>query len=572
LWTTRSLLPTDPFSYSFAGAPWRFKDVIPEVIFYVGRALIGPMWFVVLKVLALLAMGACFHQFARRGERSWGVTQVAVAVVAFSTSVPVRPSLFSLVGFAALLPLLDRLRIRAGATAFRDAVRLLWPIILVEWIWAQLHRFAVAGDVVVCAFAAYLLLARLAAVSPRLVAILGPRPSWRIVAASSVGALLCAASTLVNVTGVPLFVGFGRMARHRELVDRIGEWAKLAPVELWRAFPLAIGAAAAVLALVVARVVVAVVRRDTDPPFVLVHVVLLATASAAALQSVRALPYLVILAAAFGARIVAEAARDLASRCRSLVVAGTQVMVASALVALSMWQRGPDPFSPVEDPSVAPVGAIAFATEHGLGGPVANSYDLGGYIIADAWPAMRVRVDPRFEMVYPPDFLRRADRAEHDPAAFDSMRAADGVTWAMGANKPSNPSFMFLARSLDWALVYWSESAAVYVLRSAHPALEPLAFRTMGQSADVTDDVLRVLSRARDPATLAVVRSELLRMLEASPDSWRAGIALALFYHLLGPRYDQARDRIFDHLRAVHGDRAVQEAIDRVAGLPRGSS
>ena len=30
IWTTRSLVPTDPFSYSFAGAPWRFKDVVPE--------------------------------------------------------------------------------------------------------------------------------------------------------------------------------------------------------------------------------------------------------------------------------------------------------------------------------------------------------------------------------------------------------------------------------------------------------------------------------------------------------------------------------------------------------------
>ncbi len=302
------------------------------------------------------------------------------------------------------------------------------------------------------------------------------------------------------------------------------------------------------------------------------HALFLATGVVGVVESVRVLPYLVVIAAAYGTRLIAEASHGLAERSHAIVRTGAHVLVASALVALALWHRGTDPFSAAEDPAVSPSGALTFAREHGLGGRVANSFDLGGYIIADAWPAMRVRVDPRLGMVYPEEFLDRALRAEHDPRAFDEMQAADGVTWALGANRATNPGFLFLAQSPRWALVYWSESAAIYVLRSAHPELDALAFRTMGRSVDVTDDVLRVMASARDPAVLADARRELLRMIEASPESWRVGIALALFYHLLGPHYDQARDRVFDHLRAIHGAPAVQAAIDRVAGLPRGGA
>ncbi len=206
IWTTRSLLPTDPFSYSYARAPWPFKDIVPEVLFYAGHALWGPSWFVVVKVLALCAMGLCFYLFGCKGRRSWGA-QVAVALVALTTSVPVRPSLFSLVGFAVLLTLVERARVDAGATGPRHLVRLVGPIVLLQWVWSELHRFALAGDFVVGAFAAYLLLVRLTAKGPRTTAVLGPRPSSRVVVATFAGRFSALSRRWSTSTGCRFFSG-----------------------------------------------------------------------------------------------------------------------------------------------------------------------------------------------------------------------------------------------------------------------------------------------------------------------------------------------------------------------------
>src|SRR5579862_1131060 len=48
-------LPTEIFSYRFAGQGWPYKDLLADVLLYAGFAAIGFSWFFLLK----LAAGAC---------------------------------------------------------------------------------------------------------------------------------------------------------------------------------------------------------------------------------------------------------------------------------------------------------------------------------------------------------------------------------------------------------------------------------------------------------------------------------------------------------------------------------
>ncbi len=562
----RSTLPVDPFSFSFGGAPWRYKDVCAEVIFYLGYAALGTPWLAVLKMLALAGLGAAIHGFALPRRRSVTAMLLATAVLPVAILIPERPNLFSLVAFAAAVTLLERVRRGAGVDDPRTMVRLLAPVVLLDWAWTALHRFALFGHVLAFALAGYL--AVLLVVPPH--PLLGPRPGRRFVAATFLAALAGLGLGFVNPEGAAVFTSSRTMAGHPELRALIVDWQRLPMGVEIRAFPL--GTCLVLLALVAmaVRTTRAVVRHEAEAPFVLPHWALLAAAMAAAYDSVRAVPYLVVLATLLGSRALAEA---LASGVeRRLGAAGTPRLVAATGLALVLghaYLHKDEPFTTASDPLSYPIGALDFARAHGLAGRVANSYDFGGYVIARAWPDVRVLVDNRNETVYPAEFLVRALDAESHGATFRAMRAEDHATWALAVNQPDKRTFPFLAGDPAWALVFWSDSAALYVLRAAHAELVPLAFRHVGQSMSLVGDVAAAVAESHgDPDRLGEIRAELLRMLEASPASFRAGVALALFYQVLGPHYAEQRDHVFDHLRAVHGVEATRAAIAQVLAAP----
>jgi hypothetical protein len=77
-------------------------------------------------------------------------------------------------------------------------------------------------------------------------------------------------------------------------------------------------------------------------------------------------------------------------------------------------------------------------------------------------------------------------------------------------------------------MVYWSDTAAVYVRRDAHPELEALRYRFV-DPYDPVRSVLGALRTAASPETTAAIGREVHRMLVASPASPRALIAQALY-------------------------------------------
>jgi hypothetical protein len=206
---------------------------------------------------------------------------------------------------------------------------------------------------------------------------------------------------------------------------------------------------------------------------------------------------------------------------------------------------------------------VDFAAAQGLGGRVANALDFGGYLLWTSPKSMRVLVDGRRDLAYDPAFVRRALQSEHDSTIFSAMRAEDGITWALASNAPGQTGDAFLARDPSWALVYWSEPAAVYVRREAHSDLSSLMYRYVDPS-NVPLSIARAVAQSRgDTSILGGILGEVRRMLDASPDSLRANVALLALLDGLGPARRRERDALLDNLLLLTRDEPDMGAIVR---------
>ena len=271
------------------------------------------------------------------------------------------------------------------------------------------------------------------------------------------------------------------------------------------------------------------------------------------LTSVRWVPF----AATAAGLVVAIASGELATRRPP--PRGSSVLAGLLLLGLMYLRRGGDALRLGEDPTWSPRPAVTFARENGLAGDVVNSYEFGGYVMWSSWPSMRVLVDGRCEQVYSTDFLLRSMNSEHDARLFDEMRAQNRASWVIGVNRPGAVSYAFLAKDPRWMMVFWSDTAAVYALRSAHAELAPLAYRYV-DPVDVPGSVASALAfRGADWDVAAGVLSDIRRMLAASPDGVRPNLALAAFLDAVGPSGWAERDAIIDRLMLLtHGAPAIK--------------
>jgi hypothetical protein len=560
----RSTLPTDPFSFSFAGQPWGHKDLLAAVILYLGFAGLGFAWFSLLKALVVAGVGVSIFALGRRARAPDLVSTAlaGLAIVALQYRMVERPVLFSLALFPVLLLLLERLRdVRDTGRRPTIASRSLAVVMLI-WGWSLLHREAligigVFGLEVVAAWAARLL-GR------------APGPSNRYLVAVTAGLCLAAALPLISPSGVDFYTTSFAVARSDALREAITDWASIGPLELLGDFPIT-----AVLLLLALAGAIAVVRRvraglEVAGGVGLAHLFALLLFTAATLvDCVRWLPYASSLAAIVALRgFGGELAPLGRSAARSGDGRGTLVLVLLVVAVASWWQNvlGTG-VGPMRDRF--PDGAVAFADEHGLDGEVVNAFHLGGYLLWKSWPGTRVLIDGRNDLVYPPEFLLRVVESQRREEVFEQMRADDGATWVVAGNIPGHLSHAFLARSPDWMLVYWSEPAVIYVKREAHRDLAHLELEHVDPVA-VDASIVGAMQRfGRAPERLKAIGEEVRRMLEASPESLRANTAAVLYFHFRGPRYHARRDEVLERLRAIHaGHPAVVELERRLGGQP----
>ena len=208
-----------------------------------------------------------------------------------------------------------------------------------------------------------------------------------------------------------------------------------------------------------------------------------------------------------------------------------------------------------------PEGAVEFAREHRLGGRVANAFNLGGYLIWEMWPSVLVAIDGRNDIIYPPEYLEKVFRSQKRADVFDEMRSKDGVTWVMASNIPGHVTHGFLTRDDDWMLVYWSEPALIFVTRKDHPKLAKFELSYVDPLAVDVSVVSAATANAGDPAALAHLESQIMRMIEASPMSIRANTAGAIYFHFRGPAYRKQRNELLRMVDLLDTDGAWGEDL-----------
>jgi hypothetical protein len=511
-WAGRTTLPVDLFSFSFAGAPWRYKDLVADVMLW-GLFAHGGFWaLLALRLGCAAAMALGWRLLSKEALPLVVATGLALLLVPWAD----RPNHLSLALFPTVLALLERRRFG-------------W-LVLVSWLWIVLHRAALLGYVLVAARALDLAIARVCARRPRLSIVMGEPPSGRLVAIACVAACAAPLVGLVNPAGRAAFSSAVDVAGSEVLRVYIAEWKRLGLAALLnRNGLLALATAIAI----VARLVVAV-RTGRRARITAWHLGLVALFAFLATRSVRWLPYL-DLSCALALLLLLDGVR---------LRAATALASVTALTLAFVGRHGA-PFALGEDTSLQPVGAVDFARAHGLVGPLMHSYEFGGYLL---YRGVRVLVDGRLDQVYPPALVGEFIRAERNPAVRARLPVGD-ATWAIGSNNEARWTHRDLFRDPAWAEVYWSDAASVYVKRAAHPELAGFAYAVIDPAAPELAAANAV--RSGDRARISGARNELRRMLAESPTSVRANRALAVWFHLLGRPIE--RDTV---MRALPPDEA----------------
>jgi hypothetical protein len=164
-----------------------------------------------------------------------------------------------------------------------------------------------------------------------------------------------------------------------------------------------------------------------------------------------------------------------ATNAREVPRAGRWVMeILIALVAIT-FARHDGVLTPGIDANGNPVRAMEFMKTHGLEGNVLAQYGWGQYVIWHGAPGMKVFIDSRYDLAYPPavvwDWLKLAnnlDGGAHTLAAYPH----DFVLLSK-----DSPGIKVIDSQRDWRLIYSDDTARLYApANSAAARLDGVPF------------------------------------------------------------------------------------------------
>jgi tetratricopeptide (TPR) repeat protein len=503
---------SDPFSFTVPGAPWFVNQWIPEIVFAVVENVAGIAGLTWLRVVLLVATFAVLARAARGDPRSAraplpaALAALLLALVAPHNLFIVRPLLFSCLFLAVEVLVLEEYR------RGRDRLLLLPPLFAV---WVNCHAGFVLGAIV---FAATLAgEAGKALAAGRLGAPLA-RPRIARLAAVFAAALAfsVASASLANPRGfATVLLPFG-LLKSDFFLSVIGEYSPAAAPD-WLFFVM--------LALLVLGFVRSVVgaRRSPDLTDWLTtlpiayqawrtHRIILFFAIAAAPALARGLALL----GGDAARIVGDAARIVGRAARARAAAPW--VAAAGLVAACGARAASDPLfgtglSYITYPRPA---CLRFLEEERLEPNLFHNDLWAGAVALFGWPRYRLFIDGRLE-VYGESFWRDVYfRILGCGPGWEEALARYGVNAALlraGSVGRRDRIGSVLRAHPDWALVYWDETAMLYVRRI--PAHADVIARH-GVPPDVDPEDLRVPGDAAGRARFAAAMD---RALAADPGS-----------------------------------------------------
>jgi hypothetical protein len=402
----RTVLTTDPFSWTVHGQPWFTHEWLSEVLFGAAFNLAG--WSGVM-VLTAVAAGLTAWLLARDVGR-WlsglpHIVLVTFGLLLWSGSLLARPHMLALPILAAWTAELVRARAEA-----RDPRWLFLPLMT---LWANLHGSFFFGLALIGPFA--------------LEALLAAVPAKRTAVVLRWGGFGLAATAMAALTphGVRTLL-FPLQLIHMGGLAHIGEWA---PSDFSTVGPLEIALLAGLFVAFTRPIRMSLVRAA-----------LLALLIHLALQHVRYDQMLGIVGALILAQPLAHAfGQSPPPQGRGPAIAPIPGLAAAALAVALLVGRVLWPIV-LHDAPTRPISAVAAVPPAIAATPVLNDYSFGGYLIGQGVP---VFVDGRADL-YGDAFLQAyAKLLEPDRAALTRTLEDRHIGWTILV--PGSP----IARAMD---------------------------------------------------------------------------------------------------------------------------
>lgn len=446
---TKQIVNEEIFSYTHRGQPFVNHEWLAQVIFFLFWRYGGVIGLYVVKAAVVSSICVLVHHTAyktcRNSRAAGGLT--ALAILAGVDRYHVRPELFSLLGTALLVYILN---------TYNSAPRmrfLLWAIPVLFLVWDCLHG-AIVGTVLLLVFVLVENVTHLRSSgrTPRAV-------QWLNAAAA-----VAVAASAISPYGLRTYEHFRILASSSHGADRIIE---LQP--MW----VDLGAHVPFLLLVFVAISLAIANRHRAN---MTSVLLVGVFAASALRYNRLSGMAAIVIVAAVAQFVAPTTGNLRQRTRGRVSrwAAPSLIVAGCIVAAQVKFAGmhgttaangtyvlpsPTALGVGMNEKMTPAGSVRFILDKGITGNMYNNANLAGYLCYYLAPGR-----PIFQYNMPPIFGDTTRFVKH-PGDLDKWH----VDYAL-AGSPGELTHLF--PSERWAWIYSDYVSTLVVRRTPeHQAL-----------------------------------------------------------------------------------------------------
>jgi hypothetical protein len=450
-------LPRDnPYSYSAPNFMWLRHSWLTDVVMAAMFNRFGPLGLKLLKFLCA-AGTICFIVLAESETAAPAAVQAAILLVVALILAPVmqfRPQLFDFVALSAIIALLARHNWRGSAR--------LWIAIPIVAVWSNFHGGFFIGLVAIGVYGATSLLSDILAGH-------GPRRGLGIIAITAAAAVSTLCTFLIppaRDTWYTLIHSILNPMTHYAIVDWVPLIAALTTApsgsNQQKYFVLVIFFFAAAVVSVI------LTPKRADAPLVAVAGVMLA----AAFSAVRNIPIAAIaiapvLASHLGLLLRPHEVTPRAVSARAMPRAGRLVIeILIAVVAIG-FARIDGVLSPGIDASDNPADAVSFMNSHRLTGNVLADYAWGQYVIWHGAPGMKVFIDSRYDLAYPPAVVR--DWLEFDNNTAGGSHTLTAYPHDFVLVPKDSPAVKLMDSRRDWRFIYSDDTARLYA-RADSPA------------------------------------------------------------------------------------------------------
>jgi hypothetical protein len=451
IWQHRTLNFKDPWSFTFNGKPWISHEWLSDVVFHGWSRCLGMETLVFWKWAVLVGAFVLLFVTLRKLSGS-PVAAFLAALAAVAVGAPffdVRPQLYSLLGFAAIL--------RLALLPSRGR----WALPLVFFFWVNLHGGFFFGLLVLTVV---LVVARLCGEGKK-----NDLPLW----------LACLVVCLVNPNGPDAYVFSLHYALNpKSAYLRIGEWKPL-----WEEggirdvlyFPMVAVFAAAAGLTFAARL------HRKNPRLTYTGLALALLTLAMSLKSRRFIPLFGIaqsmvlapvlaIGAARAAKLLAERLPRLPARRFAFVL--PVVALVLGIASLVRYPLSSRAFLYLTSQDTFPIEALNVAEANQLRGKVFAYYEWGGYVDLRTDGGMQVFIDGRADTVFDDQTYRRYSRVHNMAPGWEKIvdeSGADFVLWPRQRKQVEA-----LRDSGNWR-VFYSDHLAAMLIRADVPGPDAIA-------------------------------------------------------------------------------------------------